>query len=146
VFTLLRTATSSPLSFVPGAAPGGEFTVGYWQQFTFILTVCLVVLLAWLVTRFIARRGAGVLQNQSRYLNVLERLQVAPGRYLLLVTVAGKVLLVGQGERELSVVNIMNEEELIRFLELNPLTEMDTNGMTFLRNLQQSIARISKER
>ena len=77
-------------------------------------------------------------------MSVLDRLQLAPQRTLYLVSVAGRLLLVGQGEKEINVLTEISEEDLVRYLEENPLQELDSAGMTFLRNLQDTLAKMKR--
>ena len=94
----------------------------------------------------IARRGAVAQQSQSRYLNVLDRLQLTPNHALLLVSMAGRIILVGQGDKEFSMITEMREEELIQYLEENPLSDPDSSGMTFLRNLRDAMLKMRNEK
>jgi len=131
---------------MPEAYSGSDLSTGdYWWQFLLYLMVLLgVVFLCWWVTRIIARRGVEMQQSQSRYLNVLDRLQLAPQRALYLISIAGRVLLVGQGEKELNLLTEISEEELVRYLEENPLQELDSAGMTFLKNLQDTLSKMKR--
>jgi len=140
------TASSFPRALGSNAYDGGGLSTGdlWWQFLFYLAAVALVVTLAWLATRYIARRGAGDQQSQSRYLNVLDRMSLGPNRSLYLLSVAGKVLLIGQGEREFSLLMTISEEELVRYLEENPLNEFDANGLTFLKNLQDSLKKLRK--
>ena len=140
----LPAASQYPRVFLSVISSGNELSTGdlWWQFLFYLAAVVFVVFLAWMATRFLARRGAEAQQSQSRYLNVLDRITLAPGRHLYLLSVAGKVLLIGQGEREFSLLMEISEEELVRYLEENPIGELDSAGMTFLKNLQDTLSRM----
>jgi len=145
----LRAAFRLPLSSATTQAFDGfganEMTLwDHWWQFLFyFFAVIFVVGLAWLAARIVSRRGAEV-QSQSRYLNVLDRMQLTPNRFIHLVSVAGRVLLIGQGEKEFTLLMEISEEELVQYLDENPLRDLDSSGLTFLKNLQDSIGRMNK--
>jgi len=131
---------------MPEAYSGSDLSTGdlWWQFLLYTFVLLAVVLLCWWVTRVIARRGVELQQSQSRYLSVLDRLQLAPQRTLYLVSLAGKLFLVGQGEKEINLLAEIPQEDLIRYLEENPLQELDSTGMTFLRNLQETLIKMKR--
>ena len=116
----------------------------WWQFLLYLMVLLFVLALCWWVTRLIARRGLESQFNQSRYLNVLDRMQLAPGRTLYLVSLAGKIMLLGQGEKEISFLTEISEEDLVRYLEENPLQDLDSAGMTFLKNLQDTLGKMRR--
>lgn len=141
---LVNAASSLPFLWGSDSLSGNEPTVGdlWWQFLFYLLIVIVVVFLAWFVTRFFAERSAPL--PQSRYMHILDRLQLAPNRCIYLVSVAGKILVIGQGDRDLSLLSSMDEEDLIQFLEENPLPELDDRGMTFLKNLQENLTKMKR--
>ncbi len=94
---------------------GKEALLPAGQLLEFLLVTALVIGLAYWVTRLMARRfGSG---RPGRYLRLVDAMGLGPHRGVGLVEVAGRFLVVGFAEQNVSLLASFSRDELAACLE-----------------------------
>lgn len=96
--------------------PGELFTL-----LGMLLTVALVLLLAWLVTRYLAGRGLGMRRpsGAGKRMNLLEQMPLGREQRLALVQVGERYFLLGISSAGISRLAELSGEEAARWTEEN---------------------------
>lgn len=92
--------------------PGFEGNSGQWIWALFSLII--VVLLAYWSTKFLAGKFK---TSQTKHLKIAESLFLGPNRYLYLLPIRGKVLLIGSSEHGINILKEIDDLELYQELE-----------------------------
>lgn len=121
--------------------PGELFTL-----LGMLLTVALVLLLAWLVTRYLAGRGAGwnLPLGKKAQMKILEQLPLGRDQRLVLVRVGERVFLLGITPKDISKLDELSEEEAARWAEENGDGSAERPAAGFRELLQETLKRMRK--
>lgn len=111
-----------------------------------LLTVALVLLLAWLVTRYLAGRGPGLKMpsGQRRNMILLEQLPLGRDQRLVLVRVGERIFLLGMTPSGISHLAEFSGEEAARWLEENGNGDAERPSAGFRELLQETLNRMRK--
>ncbi len=91
-----------------------------WNMIATIIIVALIIYLSYLASRYL---GKGIMKSSSsRYMRLIDQMTLGQERYIAIVQVSGKYLLVGITAGQVNILSEMREEELF------PLAEEDENG------------------
>lgn len=100
LFILAQTETLT----TPDSSPG-------WLMAKFFLATLLIILLAWVVIRFLLPRFYGIRKSQSKF-KILERFPLEPRKTLYLIQVGKKNIVLGTSEHGMNKIDEIREEDL----------------------------------
>ena len=118
-----------PGIFVPAsAAPLGE---SVWKTIGVIVVMAAVIAAAYWFTLFVGKRAGGA-GGRSRVIRIVDRLDLARDKQIVLLTVAGKTYLVGITNNEIRVLDdavALPEEALAKSVQVT----VSAPGSMFVR-------------
>jgi len=83
---------------------------GYgWNTVWIIIIMIAVVIGAYFTTKFIAKRSGRV--ARGRHIDVIDRMNIARDRQILLIEVAGKVMLIGVTNQAVNILETFDKDE-----------------------------------
>lgn len=91
-----------------------------WSMFATVVIVAFIIYLSYLASKYLGRGIAK--SSSSRYMRLLDQIALGQERYIAIVQVSGKYLLVGITAGQVNILSELNDEELF------PLVPEDENG------------------
>jgi flagellar biogenesis protein FliO len=124
---------SLPVFAAEDIGAGGSYNLAYF------LFICLVVIfITYFATRWIAKYAKGTKNSHGRLIKIAESVYLGPNRGLHLVLVGKKLYLIGQADLGMSILDEIEDEELIaeavqHLEENNGMASMNSFGQ-YLQN------------
>lgn len=91
-----------------------------WSMFATVVIVAFIIYLSYLASRYLGRGIAKI--SSSRYMRLIDQITLGQERYIAIVQVSGKYLLVGITAGQVNILSELSDEELF------PLTPEEENG------------------
>lgn len=111
-----------------------------WNVIVTFAAVVLIIYLSYVCSKYI---GKGMNRNgNSHYMRMLDRLAVGQDRYIAVVQVGGKYLLIGVTPEQVNLLRELKEEDL---LLLNPDVGNGTAKTTEFKELMSKLGRMTKK-
>lgn len=87
--------------------------MGFLDYLYAIVAIGVIILLAYLCTKFIASKSTGgAIGGKTANMRVVDRLVLGKDKQILIVTVAEKAYLLGVSNQEISVLDVLDMEDL----------------------------------
>ncbi len=91
-----------------------------WSMFATVVVVAFIIYLSYLASKYL---GRGITKgSSSRYMRLIDQIALGQERYIAIVQVSGKYLLVGITAGQVNILSELEDEELF------PLTPEDEDG------------------
>lgn len=91
-----------------------------WSMFATVVVVAFIIYLSYLASKYLGRGIAK--SSSSRYMRLIDQITLGQERYIAIVQVSGKYLLVGITAGQINILSKLSGEELY------PLAPEDENG------------------
>lgn len=91
-----------------------------WSMFATVIIVAFIIYLSYLASKYLGRGMAR--SSSSRYMRLIDQITLGQERYIAIVQVSGKYLLVGITAGQVNILSELRDEELF------PLAPEDENG------------------
>lgn len=91
-----------------------------WSMFATVVVVAFIIYLSYLASKYLGRGIAK--SSSSRYMRLIDQITLGQERYIAIVQVSGKYLLVGITAGQINILSELSDEELY------PLAPEDENG------------------
>lgn len=91
-----------------------------WSMFATVVVVAFIIYLSYLASKYLGRGMAK--SSSSRYMRLIDQIPLGQERYIAVVQVSGKYLLVGITAGQVNILSELGEEELF------PLAPEDGDG------------------
>lgn len=93
-----------------------------WQMVWTLLVMVAILVLCYYVTKFIAKRAQGGTRAkaQGSYMRIIDRLMLAKDKYILLLEVGGRTLLIGVSNQSVTLLSELEELEELEAAEAPP--------------------------
>lgn len=91
-----------------------------WSMFATVVVVAFIIYLSYLASKYLGRGIAK--SSSSRYMRLIDQITLGQERYIAIVQVSGKHLLVGITAGQINILSELSDEELY------PLAPEDENG------------------
>ena len=81
-----------------------------WSMFATVIVVAFIIYLSYLASKYL---GRGITKSSSsRYMRLIDQIALGQERYIAIVQVSGKYLLVGITAGQVNILSEMEDEEL----------------------------------
>lgn len=81
----------------------------FWTTFFYIVSMIAILVAAYLTTKYIARRG---IRAKSHFMSLLDRMSLGADKYIALVEVNGKHLLIGVTNQSIHALGEVDMEDI----------------------------------
>lgn len=91
-----------------------------WSMFATVVVVAFIIYLSYLASKYLSRGMTK--SSSSRYMRLIDQMTLGQERYIAIVQVSGKYLLVGITAGQVNILSELKDEELF------PLAPEDESG------------------
>lgn len=81
-----------------------------WSMFATVVVVAFIIYLSYLASKYLGRGIAK--SSSSRYMRLIDQITLGQERYIAIVQVSGKYLLVGITAGQINILSELSDEEL----------------------------------
>ncbi|MBU1487949.1 flagellar biosynthetic protein FliO [bacterium] len=117
---------------------GIEYEYDFWKFGSKVFFALGLILAGiYLIYRFLSNRQGGLSFGQEKSLTkILSTSALAPGRYLQLVEVGNKVLILGMSEKNITTLGEIKDQDAIDSLKVKQSKNLGAEGLPFAKHLK----------